>query len=303
LIASIGELRPEKLDGVSALLREIPAPVEALLDNFDGARTVVFALLVDVDAGFGLAEQRDAICRRDSETLWRSVVATAETLRALPFSTRSAVARLAVPALKSGTVDDYQRFRKTIFALCNARFREMIFALCDANERGDLFEFALQASVIRELDVWFRLPPFPKTKFSAFSDVREAFQTAATELAVRGADGDETEARRAFAASISALGDVAKSAGNLEPEPFENRSLERFYDAVERLAQATPRLKEKLLTAFFACVAADGRVTETEAELFDAISLALGVPAPVWRSVVDASEAAKSAENATGAAS
>ena len=280
LVASIGELRPEKLVGVSATLREIPAPIEALLDNFDGARTVLFALLVDVDAWATFAEQRDAICRRDSEAFYRRVVATAETLRALPFSTRSAIARLAVPALKSGKVDDYKRFRETFFALC------------DADGRRDLFEFALQTSVIRELDVWFRLAPFPKTKFSAFSDVRKAFQTAATELAVRGAPGDETEARRAFAASVSALGDVAKSTEPLEPQELENVDLETLYEAVERLAQATPRLKEKLLTAFFACVAADGRVTETEAELFDAISLALGVPAPVWRSVVDASEAA-----------
>ena len=299
LIASIGELRPEKLDGVSALLREIPAPVEALLDNFDGARTVVFALLVDVDAGFGLAEQRDAICRRDSETLWRSVVATAETLRALPFSTRSAVARLAVPALKSGTVDDYQRFRKTIFALCNARFREMIFALCDANERGDLFEFALQASVIRELDVWFGLAFLPKTRFSAFSDVREAFRTAATYLAFRGANEDEATAKSAFAAGVSALGDFAKTTEPLEKKSLENVDLETFYEAVERLAQTTPRLKEKLLTAFFACVAADGRVIEAEAELFDAISLALGVPAPIWRSVVDASKASEERRDAS----
>ena len=284
LVASIGELRPEKLVGVSATLREIPAAFETLLEDFDGARLLLFALLVDVDAWATLAEQRDAICRRDAEAFYRRVVATAETLRALPFSTRSAIARLAVPTLKSGKVDDYKRFRETVFALC------------DADGRRNLFEFALQTSVIRELDVWFRLAPFPKTKFSAFSDVREAFQTAATELAVRGADGDETEARRAFAASISALGDVAKSTEPLEPQELENVDLETLYEAVDVLAQTTPRLKEKLLTAFFACVAADGRVTETEAELFDAISLALGVPAPVWRSVVDASEAAAKSE-------
>ena len=256
-------------------------------------------LLVDVDAWFGLAEQRDAICRRDSETLWRRVVATAETLRALPFSTRSAVARLAVPALKSGTVDDYQRFRETIFALCNARFRETIFALCDANERGDLFEFALQASVIRELDVWFGLAFLPKTRFSAFSDVREAFRTAATYLAFRGANEDEAAAKSAFAAGVSALGDFAKTTEPLEKKLLENVDVETFYEAVERLAQTTPRLKEKLLTAFFACVAADGRVTETEAELFDAISLALGVPAPIWRSVVDASKASEERRDAS----
>jgi hypothetical protein len=174
----------------------------------------------------------------------------------------------------------------------------MIFALCDANERGDLFEFALQASVIRELDVWFGLAFLPKTRFSAFSDVREAFRTAATYLAFRGANEDEAAAKSAFAAGVSALGDFAKTTEPLEKKSLENVDLETFYEAVERLAQTTPRLKEKLLTAFFACVAADGRVIEAEAELFDAISLALGVPAPVWRSVVEASKANETTEAA-----
>jgi hypothetical protein len=57
-------------------------------------------------------------------------------------------------------------------------------------------------------------------------------------------------------------------------------------------------LKEKLLTAFFACVAADGRIVYREGELIDAISLALGVPAPVWRSVVEASKANETTEAA-----
>lgn len=273
VVASIGALKPEKLDGVSALLGEIPADVEPLLKNFDGARAVLFALLLDRSEPTVRRRQLETIRELEEKNApeFAAQVEQAERLFAeSSVSVRAAVARLAVPTLKERTEAEYR---------C---FREAVFALCAADGRRDLFEFALQASVIRELDVWFRLTPLKKSRFSKFARVVDPFRTAQTYLAFRGADGDEAAARSAFAAGVSSMGAVAKSAEKLELESFENRSLERFYAAVERLAQTTPPLKERMLTAFFACVAADGRVAETEAELFDAISLALGVPAPVW---------------------
>jgi len=126
------------------------------------------------------------------------------------------------------------------------------------------------------LDVYFRLSRGTKIRFSRFDDVVEPFRTVLSLLASEGASGDQAAARKAFdeGASYFYLA--------LEPTPPEARTLGAFSRALNDLSQATPVLKQKLLTAFYRCVAADGVVVEREGELLEAITSALGVPSPVW---------------------
>jgi len=274
-LASIGTLTPRKLRVAAELLGQTPPEIETFLTDFDGARAVLFALLLDRDDAAVRRVQLETIRRSEvgnvAASEFEARVERAERLLAgLSFSVRSAVARLAAPTLKSGTLDDYKRFRETVFALC------------DADGRRDLFEFALQASVIRGGDVWFGLTAAPTARFSTFESVREPFRTVLSFLAFEGAFGSATAAARAFEAGVSALGDVAKSEEALVPTAAEERTFDAFRRAADALAQTTPLLKEKLLTAFFACVAADGRIVYREGELIDALTAALGVPAPIW---------------------
>ncbi len=286
LVAPLDGRTARRLDGVEAALGEIPEEIERSLTDFDGARTVVFALLLD-------RNDRE-VRRRQLETIRRSetdgenegdvkaneragrVDAAARALADATFSTRASIARLAIPPLKLGTFKEYERFRATTETLCYA------------DGRIDLFEFALQHSAIRELDVWFGITPPPVARYGSLGCVNLSTRAALTYLATRGAEGDEEAARRAFDVGVGALAELEPSAQNLALRQFEEITLEAFKTAVERMAQTTPRLKGNLLACFFACVAADGRVIEEEAEIFDAISLALGVSEPVWRSVADA---------------
>ena len=293
LVALLEERTPARLDGVEATLGEIPEEVERSLTDFDGARTVVFALLLDRNDRETRRRQLEAIRRSatdgedadDVQATERAarVEATARAFVGASFTTRATVVRLAIPALKLGTFEEYERFRATADVLCNA------------DGRIDLFEFALRHSAIRELDVWFGITPPPVARYGSFGCVNLSTRTALTYLAARGAEGDEEAARRAFDVGVAALAELEPSAQNLERRRSEEITLEAFKTAVERMAQTTPRLKSNLLTCFFACVAADGRVIEEEAETFDAISLALGVSEPVWRSVADALAAGEKA--------
>ncbi|MBP3529870.1 MAG: M48 family metallopeptidase [Thermoguttaceae bacterium] len=263
LIDSIATQAAGKLDVAEALLGETPPEVEPLLAEFDGARAVLYALLTDANEAVR-KRQLEAIRKAEGTALDAKIAAALSALSGASFATRSTVARLTLPALKTANIAQYRKLRETILALCAA------------DGTLDLFEYALQASVVRELDVYFRLSRGTKIRFSRFDDVVEPFRTVLSLLASEGASGDQAAARKAFdeGASYFYLA--------LEPTPPEARTLGAFSRALNDLSQATPVLKQKLLTAFYRCVAADGVVVEREGELLEAITSALGVPSPVW---------------------
>ncbi len=281
--ALIDERKPLDLTGVEAAFGEIPEDIKRYLTDFDGARTVIFAILLDRKDRKTRRSQLEMIRRSEANVanddaatlLTERVEEAARALAAAKFTTRAALVRLTVPALKSGTRKEYERFRSTTEALCNA------------DGQIDLLEFALQHSTICELDVWFKLQPIPTARFGGFGNVNLSTPTALSYLAFCGANGDEEEARRAFAVGAGVLARLDATAQGLEYQPFEGITLEDFKKAIDRMSHVKSRLKKNLLAAFFACVTADGRITEEEAELFDAISLALGAPEPIWQSVVD----------------
>ena len=263
LIDSIATQAAEKLDVAESLLAQTPPELEPLLADFDGARAVLYALLADSNEAVR-RRQLETIRKAEGTTLDAKIAVAFRTLAGAAFATRSTVAKLTLPALKTANIAQYRKLRSTILELCAA------------DGTLDLFEYALQASVVRELDVYFRLSRGTKIRFSRFDDVVEPFRTVLSFLASEGASGDQAAARKAFdeGASYFYLA--------LEPTPPEARTLGAFSRALNDLSQATPVLKQKLLTAFYRCVAADGVVVEREGELLEAITSALGVPAPVW---------------------
>ena len=263
LIDSIATQAAEKLDVAESLLAQTPPEVEPLLADFDGARAVLYALLTDANETVR-TRQLEAVRKAEGTALDAKIAVALSALSGASFAARSTVARLTLPALKTANIAQYRKLRETILALCAA------------DGTLDLFEYALQASVVRELDVYFRLSRGTKIRFSRFDDVVEPFRTVLSFLASEGASGDQAAARKAFdeGASYFYLA--------LEPTPPETRTLGAFSRALNDLSQATPILKQKLLTAFYRCVAADGVVVEREGELLEAITSALGVPAPGW---------------------
>lgn len=263
LIDSIATQAAEKLDVAESLLARTPPELEPLLADFDGARAVLYALLADSDEAVQ-KRQLETIRGAEGTKLDAKIAVAFRALAGAAFATRSTVARLTLPALKTANIVQYRKLRETILALCAA------------DGTLDLFEYALQASVVRELDVYYRLSRGTKIRFLRFEDVVEPFRLVLTYLASEGADGEAFAARKAFDEGCGVFY-VA-----LEPTPVETRTLGAFSRALNDLAQASPTLKGQMLTAFYRCVAADGVVVEREGELLETISSALGVPTPVW---------------------
>jgi hypothetical protein len=94
-------------------------------------------------------------------------------------------------------------------------------------------------------------------------------------LARYGSDA-EGAAQRAFEQGARELG--------VEPPPAmaprEACSLEAVDKALDRLVTVAPLLKQRVVAACVACVAADGRVRGDEAELLRAVADSLDCPIP-----------------------
>ena len=86
----------------------------------------------------------------------------------------------------------------------------------------------------------------------------------------------EPEAQQAFAQGLTELGLTDR----LELLPCQEASLTALDPALDRLAEAAPALKQKILAAATACVSADGRVTVDEAQALHAVADTLGCPMP-----------------------
>ena len=96
----------------------------------------------------------------------------------------------------------------------------------------------------------------------------------ASVLAWSGA-ADERGVLRAWRAARSAEPALAES-----PDPAQRCTLDSLDRSLRAFAGATPRMKQRLVDACVACVAADGQTTVEEAELLRAVCASIGAPMP-----------------------
>ncbi|MBQ9872865.1 MAG: M48 family metallopeptidase [Thermoguttaceae bacterium] len=253
----------KKLKVVASVLEEVPKEVDALLSDPLTARAAFYAVLLGDQASERQA-QYEILRELETPELNIRLAEIKSSIGKLNDSTRLIVARKATPLLKTSSLEEYKRFRTAVLKLCQT------------DGALDLLEYALQASSIRELDLFFRLSREPKIRYSNFESASAHISIVLSYLAHKGAlhPGDEVSAFKAGTSSIGA---------SLTLSPRPSLSLAAFSRALNELSAASPLVKKACLQACWQCVANDGVIIEKEAALFSAITAALGAPAPIWR--------------------
>ncbi len=273
---SIGSLNQEKLVIASDLLKTIPNELVSYISNKDKAGAVVYALLFHEWIGSGvsdfqmainkfpvLREQWEYLSNHTDQKEQVAVRTSLHLLKALPLAARLPIVQITIPSLKSLDKQTYITFRNNVVELIKI------------DGKVNLFEYALQHLLIRNLDRQFGLASPVKIRFRRFNDVLEPFQKVLSYLAWHGNDNAE-QVEQAF---ISACEYFYME---LEILPREECTAAMFGSALNLLSQSSPVLKQKLITAFYYCVANDGQITVEEGELMRAICAALDVPMPCW---------------------
>jgi len=261
----------------SALLDAMSGPVREASQEPYSARAVVYALLLNREEDVRQRQLAD-LKTRTEDLCYRETVQMATEMDRLAEDARLPLVDVTLPALKRLSPDQYGAFRDTVEALVAA------------DGKMDLFEYVVQAVILKYLDVHFGRTKPPAVRYRALTPLVPAMGTVFSTLAYAGQE-TPAEAQHALDAAAAAVGQP------LTLLPSEQCSLDAFDAAMGELAQATPQVKKRAIQAAAACVVADGKVTAKEGELLRVISALLGCPMPPLGAPVAPSGAAGSSSS------
>jgi Zn-dependent protease with chaperone function len=261
VIASIGQPGPAHLQYAAQLIHSLPPDLAAAAHEPYGARAVVYALLLDrqADARTGqvahLDEHADPGVYRETQRIWPLV----ETL---PARLRLPLIEMALPALRTLTAAQHERFVANVVALA------------EADHTVDLFEWSLHRILLRDLDEQASPNRRTRIRHHSIDAVRTQCELLISTLAYvgnRNVDG----AASAFEQGRAVLG----LTGARIKRPDEC-GLDVLDPALDDLDEAAPAVKRQVLEASAACISADRHISVAEAELLRAVAASMSCPMP-----------------------
>ena len=260
----VGTLSRDHMAYGAALRSSVPQELlEAAHDPFS-AEAVVYGLLLDVDDEGHRQQQHEILRTRISAELLGEIDHLATALMQLDPRVRLPLLDLTAPALRRLSERQADDFSTTIHELV------------EADEQLTVFEFALQTIVQRRLEHSHGRRT-EKVRFKRIQAVEADVVVLAGALALAG-HRRQQDALAAFRSAIAALPHI--SDGNARAYDLPKPSKEALTEALMRLEQASPRLKQYVIEACARGVLHDEKVTVQEAELLRAVAVALDCPLP-----------------------
>jgi Zn-dependent protease with chaperone function len=255
-LSGIGAFAPAQFEAAQILLATLPEPLMAAAHHAEAAQTVAYALLLSRSPEIQ-TRQLEALGKTHSPELAKTVLARAREILQEGARCRLPLLDLALPSLRELAPE------------ARDRFLAMVDALIQADGRVSASEFALRQILKSVLT--------PRKVSRASLKLERLNQDITVVLAMLAYVGnvDKTAAAAFHHAVALAPSDgpwVFPDKKALRPEVMEA--------ALEHLAHATPRFREKLLAACVAVVEHDARITVAEAELLRALAQSLDCPAP-----------------------
>ena len=260
VLGTIGIPGMEQLVYAAAILESMPQPIRDATAEPYGARAVIYALLLDRDEKMR-RHQLDVLRPLAEELSFKETQRIVAITDGLPTEAQLPLVEMAMPALKALSPDQYARFRKNVAELVAA------------DGKIDLLEYTVQKTLLKTLDVHFRLARPTSVRYRRIDRVLSPLSLVLSMLAYAGQE-NEADARRAFDAGMSEIGQKGS------PAAKGDCSLKNLDAALNQLSASSAAVKKDILRACVACVAADGKVEPREGELVQAVAAVLGVPVP-----------------------
>ncbi len=260
----IGAPVREHMQYARRLLDSLPRQVrEAARDPF-GARAVINGLLLDKDK-----EVRDRQLEYLKFHADRPVFEATENILplilALDEEVRLPLMDLAMPSLRSMSLEQFREFEKNINSLVRV------------DERISLFEVTLEHVVVRRLEKNFVTQ---QVSVKVIDSVQEVADEISSILSLLANVGNEDEgAAKAFASAASTFKQQGAVLHYLNKKECKDIKLETI---LNRLARLNPKIKQSVITASFQSLIQDKQITMKEAESFRLLVYALDTPLPPW---------------------
>jgi Zn-dependent protease with chaperone function len=274
LIRHVGAPQTEHIEHAGRMVAAMPEPLVTAAREPLSAQSLVFAMLISGDDEDVRREQLRLLQLNVEPPVFDQTRRLLLTLRSLQPASRLPLADLAVPALKRASAQQYRQFR------------QVICALVKAEGKVGLFEYCLSMMLFSYFDVNFGLKKPAAIRYRSLDAVAAPATVVLSMLAYAAAAGagsasgtpdgagSASGAQRAFQAGIEFRFPRATLLAQSQC------TLSAFDAALAQLAQTAPKVKQQVLAAVTACIAAGGQVTLEENELLRVIAAVLSCPVP-----------------------
>jgi len=250
----------QSLDRARQLLMALPGFAGQTVRELQGACAFVYALLLDEDADIRRAQLNGL---KVDDAMHAETLMLFDRRKEISLEQRLPLVDLVIPTLRQLSPEQY------------AVFRDNVKHLVESDQQIQLFEYALQKTILRHLDLFFTRSTGPGVKYKALPPLLPDAGVLLSGLAWIGHD-DAAGRDAAFAAGVREL--LIASAGSLIRE--DACDLAKIDAALDRVALAAPNVKRTILTACRETITHDGVVAVAEYELLRAIADTLDCPMP-----------------------
>ena len=261
VMEQIGQLDTQHLNYAQGLVAGLPATIVQAVHEPFGAVALSYVLLLSPDdetrnRQLGILETHENLAILAEVRLLESSV------RELHARTRIPLVEMALPALRQLSHNQYVTFTNTIQALS------------EADRQIDLFEFSLEKILYRHLSPTFNGEIKSAVSYSTVDAVLNEVNVLVSALA-HLSHSDVEEIRKSYEAGMRTLG-----LPQLAQLDANQCGLTQIDTAMDRIAGADDRVKQKVVSACSETVTADGEIRVEEAELLRAICATLDIPCP-----------------------
>lgn len=261
LSATVGTLTPERLERGGKLHGGIPDPVLELLRTPDGARLVIYGLVIGGTPRAFEADCLRIVSEQDDPALGERLGARLPELRRLGPPLRLPCLDIALPALRA-----LEPARKEVFLA-------VLALLVAVDDRQTLPEYLLLTLMRRHLAA--DAGKVTRVRHRAYRHVAEPLNVVFALLCRVGCAGDAE--REALQRRLLTSFGIPAHEPLVSPATVTTRRLD---DALRELAALAPLLKRPFIDACVDSVKHDGRIQLVEVELVRAIAEMLDCPVP-----------------------
>jgi Zn-dependent protease with chaperone function len=276
VVHHVGNPSKENIEQSRTFLDSIPEEIAETVKSPQGAASVIYALLMNGDAHLRSSQlsclERAMVVRGQTD----NILKIAGQLSGLQQNLRLPLIELAMPALKGLTSMEKRNFL-------------LILHTC-VNTDGcvSLFELSVLWILERYLNPSEEL--FRSVTIFSFSGIGLDIVILLQALACTGNATDRVKAEKAFHAGLARIPELVARKPVFDFEVIA--SYTRVNQALNRLIDASFKIRESVIDACAHCAFSDQNVTVEERELLRVIALALQCPLPPFVDIPPEEEAA-----------
>lgn len=259
IAASVGNPAPSHYDYALALKAKLPEEILGDIHSADGARHLVYALLLSGERD-QIKTSLELITVREDASAANATLKYRKALRGMWQRARLPLLDLSVPALRE--LDEHQQ----------QEFFETLHSLVNLDARVTLFEYLLLVVLAQHLE-----RPGSKVSGHMINSYGKVTAELALLFSILTEVGGGSTVRRETLYARTMKSFSSKPPARPSRGKFTTRAIDDALHAVSRLA---PLLKRPVIQACADCIIEDGRVKIAEAELLRLISEGIDCPMP-----------------------